>query len=318
MNRTDRLSAILIMLQTKKLITAAEVAERFEISVRTVYRDIRALEEGGIPLGAEPGKGYYLIEGYHLPPVMFTAEEAGSIIIAGKLADSFSDTSVKQHVNLAIDKIKSVLPESHKDFIDQMEDHVRIFHKPLTNTVDFANNYITTIQKAISEKKCLEMSYYSKYNDTSTSRLVEPLGLCFYGFQWHLIAYCRLRNSYRDFRVDRIQKLCITEQKTSQNQNMSVDKYFSEIFYHEGLFSVSVKFDNKRTGIIANTRYYYGYFEELLSGEITEMKFAVNDYTYLANWLITLGEMVIEIPSPELKDEVQKLVKQLCSHYLKI
>lgn len=306
----------MIMLQSKKLITAAEIACRFEISVRTVYRDIRALEEGGVPLGAEPGKGYYLVEGYHLPPVMFTSEEAGSIIIAGKLANTFSDASVKRHVNLAIDKIKSVLPDSHKEFIEQMEDHVHILHKPMNQKDDFANNYITTIQKALSEKKCLVMNYYSQYNKASTTRVIEPLGLCFYGFQWHLISYCRLRSDYRDFRIDRIQSLTISDEIVTNNHKFSIETYFTELFYKEGLFPVTVKFDSQKTLIIANTRYYFGFFEEFVYSDYTEMRFAINEYSYFANWLITLGDMVLEIPSPELKDVVIKAIEKLNKQYL--
>lgn len=92
MNRIDRLSAILIQLQSKKIVRAQEIADRFEISLRTVYRDIRALEEAGVPIGAEAGIGYFLMEGYNLPPVRFSKEEAGSILMATKLAEKIRIT----------------------------------------------------------------------------------------------------------------------------------------------------------------------------------------------------------------------------------
>ena len=97
MNRIDRVSAILIHLQTKKFVTAEEIANRFEISKRTIYRDLKALEEAGVPLGAEPGKGYYLVDGYHLPPVMFTHEEASAMLTAEKMVEKLTDRSVSEN-----------------------------------------------------------------------------------------------------------------------------------------------------------------------------------------------------------------------------
>ena len=90
MNRIDRLTAILIQLQTKKVVKAQEIADRFNISLRTVYRDIRALEEAGVHIGAEAGIGYFL-ENYHLPPVMFTTEEASALMLGAKLIEKMSD-----------------------------------------------------------------------------------------------------------------------------------------------------------------------------------------------------------------------------------
>jgi len=106
MNRIDRLTAILIQLQTKRWITSTEIAARYEISQRTVYRDIRALEEAGVPIGSEAGKGYFLVDGYRLPPVMFTREEAGALLIAEKLVNKLTDRSVKKNFDSAIDKMQ--------------------------------------------------------------------------------------------------------------------------------------------------------------------------------------------------------------------
>src|ERR687897_2699091 len=95
MNRIDRLTAILIQLQTKRVVKAEEIADRFEISLRTVYRDVRALMEAGVPIGSEAGKGYFIVDGYHLPPVMFTTDEASALMLAGKLVEKMTDNSVR-------------------------------------------------------------------------------------------------------------------------------------------------------------------------------------------------------------------------------
>src|ERR1041384_1022246 len=109
MNRIDRLTAVLIHLHTKKVVKAEEIADRFGMSLRTVYRDVKALMEAGVPIGSEAGKGYFIVDGYHLPPVMFTQEEASSMFLAGKLVDKMADKSVRETYESAMHKIKAVL-----------------------------------------------------------------------------------------------------------------------------------------------------------------------------------------------------------------
>src|SRR5688572_22198956 len=96
MNRIDRLTAILVQLQTKRVVKAEEIADRFEISLRTVYRDVKALMEAGVPIGSEAGKGYFIVDGYHLPPVMFTENEASAMLVGGKLVEKMTDKSIRK------------------------------------------------------------------------------------------------------------------------------------------------------------------------------------------------------------------------------
>lgn len=316
MNRIDRLSAILIMLQTKKLVTASEIANRFNICQRTVYRDLKALDEAGVPIGAEAGKGYYLVDGYHLPPVMFTSDEAGAMLLAGKLVDGFSDASVKQYYNQAIDKIKAVLPESHREFIVHLEDHVRVFHQVDSDRGNLSNSYITAIQKALSEQKCIKIKYNAQYNKNSSERIVEPLGLCFYGFKWHLIAFCKMRNEYRDFRLDRIGELALTNDCCKNNKGFSISEYFARQWEANELYNVTVRFDKKIIPVISGTRYYFGFYDETEFTDYIEMCFAVNDYKYMANWLLTMGEAVFEVQPEILSDMIREQVKKLANKYL--
>jgi predicted DNA-binding transcriptional regulator YafY len=120
MNRIDRISAILIQLQSKRVVTAKEIARRFDISIRTVYRDIRTLEGAGIPIGSEAGLGYYLVEGYRLPPLMFTTDEVGALITAGKFVDRFADPSSKASYDSALYKIRAVLKSRDWDHAEEL------------------------------------------------------------------------------------------------------------------------------------------------------------------------------------------------------
>jgi len=132
MNRLDRLTAILIQLQAKKVVKAQDIAERFAISLRTVYRDVRTLEEAGVPIIGEAGVGYSLMDGYRLPPVMFTTEEATAFLTAEKFIQKFTDASTVKNYTSAMYKIRSVLRTPEKDLLENMDGYIEVFrqHSP--------------------------------------------------------------------------------------------------------------------------------------------------------------------------------------------
>src|ERR1043165_4884625 len=143
MNRIDRLTAILIHLQTKRVVKAEEMSNRFEISLRTVYRDVKALMEAGVPIGSEAGKGYFIVDGYHLPPVMFNEDEASALLMAGKLVEKMTDRSVRSAYESALMKIKSVLHESEKDHLEHLQSVMEVKYVPVDNKDEFPNHFIT-------------------------------------------------------------------------------------------------------------------------------------------------------------------------------
>src|SRR6201995_1545562 len=115
MNRIDRGSAILIQLQSRRVVKASDIADRFGISLRTVYRDIKTLEEAGVPIIGEAGVGYSIVDGYRLPPVMFTREEATAFLTAEKFVEKLTDTSTASHYQSAMYKVRAVIKTSEKD-----------------------------------------------------------------------------------------------------------------------------------------------------------------------------------------------------------
>lgn len=317
MNRIDRLTAILIQLQTKQWHTATEIAEKFEISVRTVYRDLRALDEAGVPIGCEAGKGYFLVDGYHLPPVMFTREEAGALLLAGKLVDKLTDSSVRKQYQLAINKIKAVLPTNEKEVINGLDNRMEVLYNPVSERSGYPNNYISEIQKALATNKCLLIDYDTFYSQEKTrNRIIDPIGLVYYSNTWHLIGFCKLRNDTRDFRVDRITLLKITDEPARQKRETELKEYFNKIWAQEELHEVTVWFDNRVASSIVSVKYYFGYVDESIRQEGVEMNFAVNDYNYIARWLLSYGNMVKILKPVELQDLMISLVKELSIAYL--
>ena len=200
--RLSRLTAILTHLQTKKILTSTTLAEKFGVSVRTIYRDIKALGQAGVPIFAEDGKGYSLMEGYRIPPVMFTENEANALITAEQLVLKNRDSSLIKEYTEAINKIKAVLLYSTKEKANLLSKRIAVSPAiPNTST----SNSLTLIQNALTDFKVLKITYRSEHKDEKTERNIEPFAL-YYNLQesWTLIAYCRLRKDYRMFRLGRI------------------------------------------------------------------------------------------------------------------
>ncbi len=126
MNRIDRLFGILTFLQTKKYVPAEKIADRFQISVRTVYRDIKALGEQGVPVSFEQHKGYFVVQGYFLPPVSFSNEEASALLLMEAIVTGFADKSIQKHYSSALNKVKSVLKGPEKEKIELLNNNIRL------------------------------------------------------------------------------------------------------------------------------------------------------------------------------------------------
>jgi len=225
MNRIDRLIAILTTLQSKKFVTAGYIAEKYEISIRTVYRDIKALGEIGVPIDFEPQKGYTILQGFFLPPVSLSSEEANALILIAKLSERFADKTIQKNVANAIDKIKSVLRSVEKEKADLIQDKIGIY---IPFTTDSDRDYLTEIQNAILNKQILTIHYVNNKEEKS-HREVEPIGLSFYSNQWHLIAWCWKRMGYRDFKVLQIRNLQNTHQTFRIEPHISIEEYISSL-----------------------------------------------------------------------------------------
>ena len=224
MNRIDRLMGIVTALQSKKYLSAEQIAEHFGISVRTVFRDLRAMGEIGVPIGFEAGKGYYITDGYFLPPVSLTMEEANTLALLEPLVERFADKSVQQHFATALSKIKMVLGNTQRKNFERIQAQTANFIPEMYVHLMPDTGYLTTIQSAIVQKNILRIEYETSGGESSV-REVEPIGLTFYSLNWHLIAWCHLRNDYRDFRTSRIQKLVMTMLPFRKTDHRTLQEY---------------------------------------------------------------------------------------------
>jgi predicted DNA-binding transcriptional regulator YafY len=222
--RLSRLTAILTQLQTKRLLTSSELADKFSVSVRTIYRDIRALEQAGVPIITEVGKGYSLMEGYKIPPVMFTEAQANALITAEQLVLMNKDTSFIKDYSEAIEKIKAVLKYSQKDKVNLLSERTR-FNQNINRERN--SNNLSELQFALTNFILTKIDYINAENKP-TSRIIEPFALLSTE-NWLLVAYCRLRQEFRYFRLDRIKNLQLLTEKFEPHK-MTLQEFFDK--YH--------------------------------------------------------------------------------------
>lgn len=306
MNRLDRITAILIQLQSAKIVKAQAIADRFGISLRTVYRDVRSLEEAGIPIIGETGVGYSIMEGYRLPPVMFTREEATAFLTAEKLIEKITDTSTVENYKSAMYKVRAVLRSSEKDFLENVDQNIQVIRRPTLSII--SDTIFQLILKSIVDKKVLQLTYTAKYNDENTIRLIEPIGITFISNRWHMIAYCQLRNDYRDFRIDRIEKLENTA-TTFNNSHPSLQKYLDEITQQQALIKVVVEVEKIAAKYIEEPKLYYGFVSQKEVNNKFEMTFLVYSIESFARWYLEYADQAKIIAPKELTDKVKVLIE---------
>ena len=314
MNRLDRLTAILIHLQTKRVVRAQELASRFGISLRTVYRDVRSLEEAGVPIGAEAGVGYFLTD-YHLPPVMFTTAEASALLMGGKLVEKWADQSVKTKFESALFKIKSVLKRSDQEHLDDLDAQIDVAKPP--TQVPYSDDLLNDIQQAIARHQVLTLQYHSQYNDAETLRDVEPVGLYHYSMGWHLIAFCRIRQDYRDFRVDRIRQLAATGESYSRRDRLTLQEYLDRMGTTDmPTVAVTVLFRKTVTRFLQREKHTFGFQRQDDLGDFIRIHFQTPYVEGLVRWLLMYGKSATIEQPDMLQNRIIALAEEIQAHYV--
>jgi predicted DNA-binding transcriptional regulator YafY len=315
LNRIDRLHAILTHLQSKRRVTAQQIADRFSISLRTVYRDVKALEESGVPVIGEAGTGYSIMEGYRLPPVMFTQEEAAALLMGSKLTQKMTDSSVQKNYDDAMFKIQSVLRGADKDYVERLLPNVEVTPSHRSPVEESSSKHLTALQKAVAEKKLLFIRYQTN-KETITERQVEPVGLWHYSQHWHLIGWCRLRNNYRDFRVSRILRLQLKDETFSSRSYESLKDYINSFSDMKTLLQEMVVLFNKDSAhYIFESKYRQGFVKQEDAGDKIRMHFLTPYPEYFGRWLLTYTNLA-EVESPDrLKEIMRELTAELARHY---
>jgi len=305
--RFDRIIAILIQLQSKKIVKAQELADRFDCSLRTIYRDIRTLEASGVPIYSEAGVGYALMEGYRLPPVMFTREEVSSFIAAEKLMQKFTDPSLGNHYASAMFKLKSVLRSNDKDWFSNIESRVLMqTAEPMFS--DSSPNTLAVLFESIAEKKQVLLTYKTLEAEEASNRNIEPVGVFHDNNNWYFLGYCHLRKDYRQFRTDRIQGI----QKTDHDFTIEHDSLETYLTKNETIPTTKVRIlvDKKIACYLRYEQKYHGYVSEKeVDGQI-EMTFMCRDIeSGFPRWFLMFGDYATILEPERLKVRTLELLE---------
>lgn len=311
MNRVDRLTAMILMLQSHRVVTAEQLAKHFELSVRTVYRDMAALGEAGVPIVAEAGVGYSLMRGYHVPPIMFTEEEAAALFLSGELIEKFGDESLKNSFRGALLKVRAALPGDRKDYLSRLGHVVEIYERP-TGQEDRS---LMPVQEAVVRRRCLEIRYDAGGRGEITERVVEPLGVVFYGRHWHVVGWCRLRKDMRDFRLDRIQMLEISGEVFQGHEDFSLMDHLRREVDREELTPIS--FECERWAlerVMADMPAELDGHEETSDGRV-RIKALAYSVNWLAGWIIGLGSSATVLEPEILRSRVRAIALAIAGKY---
>lgn len=313
MNRTDRLVAMVMYFQGRRLVRAEELAEHFEVSVRTVYRDVAALSEAGVPVTGEAGVGYSLVKGYHLPPVMFTGEEAMALFVGGEMVKMFTDASLSAPMSSAVLKLRAVLPREQQDDVDRLSRGMLVAGKgALRQGLD--QRVLMPIQQAVVSRRVLKLRYRGLNRNEETDREVEPLGVAFYNGAWYLVGWCRLRGELRQFKLERVKALEVSAERFGARPDFSLVQHMDETTSSMQLTMARVWFgpfvyDRAR-------RESYGEFTQVIEVrggfEVTLGTFSLK---WLARWLLAFGDEIHAIDPPELRQLIAAQARRVAERH---
>jgi predicted DNA-binding transcriptional regulator YafY len=310
MNRIDRLTAILIQLQSRPLVKAQDIADKFSISLRTVYRDVKALEEAGVPVIGEAGTGYRLMEGYKLPPVMFNQDEATALLTASKLVQSKTDAGISKHYTAALDKIRAILRHSEKDHIEGIDDHIAVMTHPTFVHQPASELHLQSILKSISSSSVIEIHYTSLEKNETTRRKIEPVGIYYLGNHWYLVAFCQMRNDYRNFRTDKIKQLTITPETVSRI-HPPLQSFMNQVSAERQVTKVVIDVDPEIIKHLGEQKYYNGFLKEENAGDYVRMTFLSGSLMGFSRWFMLFGDHAKIIEPVELNDMVAEIAENI-------
>lgn len=294
MNRVDRLMGYLLLFQSRGLMRAQDFAAYFEVSERTVYRDIQALSEIGVPVMAMPGEGYRLMEGYYLPPITFSHDEARALFLAvSMLRGTTREGRTRAAASTALEKMRAVLPKATRAQVEALE-AVLGFYTMGRERLDLDDGLFLRLQQAIHERRVVHLRYHAQTSNEVSERDVEPLHLAFVDKVWILTGYCRLRQDQRNFRLDRIDRLGMREETFAPREMVPLSPEPGEV-------EVVVRFDEDVVRWVRE-RQHFSFVRERDDGPRgTVMVYRPPAFEQFAGWLLSWHGQCEVLAPPALR-----------------
>ncbi|CAM4035905.1 YafY family protein [Cohnella lubricantis] len=316
MNKTERLLAIVMELQRSKLLTADELAEVLGVSIRTVYRDMQVLSEAGVPIVGETGLGYSLMEGYFLPPISFTVEEAVSLLLGAEFIEKRFDPAYRNSARSSHRKIEAILSRSIREETNRIQGSIRLLQKDEMAIMTREKVNLGIIREAMLEGKKLRFTYHKRVagadGNRVTVRTVSPFGLAHDEQNgWLLLAFCDLREDIRHFRVSRISDLTVTDDTFQTPDNFNLQSYRPK---DTRSIRVCALFNSEITDKVEEANNYY--METAESKEDGyHVTFRVRQPEELLSWILGWGADVVVTEPESFKNRVREEIEKMKERY---
>lgn len=316
MNKTERLLSIVMELQRSKLQTADELAEVLGVSVRTIYRDMQALSEAGVPVIGETGLGYSLMEGYFLPPISFTTEEAVSLLLGAEFIEKRFDPTYRNSARSSRRKIETILSRPIREETTRIQGSIRLLQKDEMAVMVREKINLGIIREAMLERKKIRFTYHKRVAEADGNRVnvrtVSPYGLAHDEQNgWLLLAFCDLREDIRHFRVSRISDLTVTEDTFQTPDNFNLESYRPK---DTRSIRVCAIFNLDITDKIEEANNYY--METAESKEDGyHVTFRVREPEELLSWMLGWGADVVVTEPESFKNRIREEIEKMKERY---
>ncbi|WP_028588693.1 helix-turn-helix transcriptional regulator [Paenibacillus massiliensis] len=315
MNKTERQLAITLELQRSKMLRAEDLAAQFETSVRTIYRDIQALSEAGVPIFGTTGQGYSLLEGYFLPPIGFTTEEAVALLMGTDFMDQRLDADFASVAQSVRRKIEAVLPEPVRVESRRIRETMRLIHvdEPITGRKE--KDYLTIARHAIMNRRKLSFGYVKKMSEADGNRKswrkVDPYGLALVRGHWTLIAHCNFRQELRHFRLSRMTELTLLEEGFAFPTGFDLNHYRPPDDRH---VIVVVRVNRSMIDKILESGSFY--MEAMVQGkDEIRVTFRVRQAEELLPYILGLGGNIEVLEPKSFRERVRQEIEKMFKYY---
>ncbi len=309
----DRLLGIVLELQRRKHVRAEDLAAKYETSKRTIYRDMQALGETGVPIIAEAGKGYSLVAGYFLPPLSFTSDEATMLALGSDLMAQHFDAQYRAAAESAAAKLEAVLPLQQRAQVEHLRKSI-VFIVPETLASESVSALLPALRRALLERRTIRFHYHTRYaqdgEPAKKTRAADPYGMYHHGDAWYLVAYCHLRQAVRSFRLDRLSQLQLLEQTFELPADFKMEQEEDD----GRRLIVRVLFDDEVAPWVREARAYaVDAIAEHANGLL--VTYRVHETRDLLQWLLSWGSHARVIEPASLRAELAEEARKIFSLY---
>lgn len=315
MNKTDRMLAIVIELQRKGVLRAGDLAAQFETSIRTIYRDMQALSEAGVPVAGAPGTGYSLMDGYFLPPISFTAEEAVALLVGADFVNMRLDAEYGAKARRSQEKIEAILTENVREEAARVRSAIRLLDERAVKTHHREKEMFEQLRRAILQKRKVYFHYSKPLPEPNgnrySERTVDPYGLVFSQGAWVLIAFCGLRQDIRHFRLSRMKKLTVQEESFHILPGFNL-KDFRPADDRNVIVQMLVE-PSIRDRIQESDNFYMESFEQTEEGWLAT--FRVRRIEELLQWTLSWGAAVRVLEPESLRQRLREEIENMRERY---